>query len=116
MNDDTVMGIGTATLVVILFIAIFGLGFVGFETYSFYAPKYAEVQNKVFHQSSAYTQGTIQILQQYEVQYIAASPKKKAMLKSVILEQFSDFHHPLPPHLAHFYHELENYHTTWTTN
>ena len=42
------------TMIIIALVAIFGLSFLGYKSYEFFAPKYRAVDNQVFKQSEQY--------------------------------------------------------------
>ena len=99
----------TATFVfftIILFLIL--VSAVSFETYRYFAPKYAEVDNSVFHESSQYTDGMIRDLENLQIQYESASSDQKAALRSVVIHRFSIFpQEKLPLNLRIFYNQLK---------
>ena len=98
--SSTVMGL-------LLFASIiFGVSYGGWALYNFFAPKYAATQSLVFHHSPEYVHGKIQELQGLESRYLMATPTQKAMLRSVILDEFSQYKGPLTPQLTRFYDKI----------
>jgi hypothetical protein len=95
--------------IVVVLCLVFGLNYFGYANFSFFAPKYAAVQNKVFHNSPAYTQGMQQQLLASEEQYVqdAGNHEKRAAMRSLIIDQFSAYHGPLTPSLKKFYAEIQ---------
>lgn len=86
-----------------LFLVLFGV----WASYSYFAPKYVEVDNAVFKQSTQYNDGMIRDLEELQMAYIKAEPDQKAALKAVILHRFSVYPiEKLPPNLRSFYEEL----------
>lgn len=90
-----------------LFAVAFGGQYFGWWSYNFFAPKYAATQSLVFHHSPEYVHGKIQELQGLESRYIMATPTQKAMLRSVILDEFSQYNGPLTPQLQDFYSKIK---------
>ena len=100
---------------------MFGLEYAGYANFAFFAPKYAGVQNQIFHHSPEYTHGMIQQLDQTKAQYILArTPAQKAAMRSVIVDEFEAYRGPLPPDLKQFYrkisHEQDSAEATAETN
>ena len=80
----------------ILFISIVcGLGWLAtgndFLLYKYFAPKQEAVRRQVFENTPSYTQGMIQELRNYQIEYISASTNHQAALASVILHQYAPF-------------------------
>ena len=87
--------------------AIFGISYAGWEMYNFFAPKYASTQSLVFHHSPEYVHGKIQELQELESRYDVATPTQKTALRSVIIDEFSQYNGRLTPQLQQFYHKIQ---------
>jgi hypothetical protein len=87
------------------------MGWLGFESYAYYKPKYTAVDNKTFHQSQQYTDGMANKLADYEVAYNqATSPQAKATIRSIIVEQYENFDETtLPPDLRSFLDQMKGY-------
>lgn len=95
-------GIGLLVLV-----GLFALGFViqgeDFFMYKFWAPKYEQARRETFEQTKSYTQGTIQELQNMEMEYIKGTADQKDAMRSIILHRAADFGEDrLPPDLRSF--------------
>lgn len=58
-----------------------------FFLYQYFAPKKAEVERKVFENTTSYNQGMIQELQNMQFEYIKADKDGKAAMKSIILHR-----------------------------
>lgn len=103
------IAISIVTVIGLVLCLVFGLNYFGYVNFAFFAPKYAAVQNKVFHNSPAYTQGMQQQLTELEEQYVqdTGNKVKRAELRSVIIDQFSAYHGPLTPSLKKFYTEIQ---------
>lgn len=71
-------------------IAVITFAVVGFVIYQQLAPKYAEVDRKVFEESKSYVHGKIQDLGKLYEEY-QADKKKRPVIKNLIQVQFSDF-------------------------
>ena len=68
---------------------IFGLSFLGYKSYEFFAPKYRAVDNQVFKQSEQYNDGMIRDLENLQIEYIGADADKKQALRAIVLHRFS---------------------------
>ena len=80
-----------------------------FFLYKTFAPKYEEVRRETFEETKSYTQGTIQELQQLQLDYVkAGNQEEKDALASVILRRTADFDDSkLPDDLAAFVREIK---------
>jgi hypothetical protein len=94
---------------VIFFIALgIGLTFLGYESYQYFAPRYAAVDNKVFHESAQYNDGMVRDLENVELQYQSATSEQKQALRAVVLHRFSVYPEDrLPANLRNFYDQLK---------
>ena len=89
-------------------VLIFGLNLFGLANYSFFAPKYTAVQNKVFQQSQQYNEGMIRDLENIQRQYIASPPDQRQALKALALHRFEVYPiDQMPPDLQNFYRSLQ---------
>ena len=87
---------------------IFGLTFLGYKSYEFFAPKYRAVDNQVFKQSEQYNDGMIRDLENLQMEYINADAEKKQALRAIVLHRFSVYPEDrLPPNLRNFYNSLK---------
>lgn len=81
--------------IVCFLLVVFGIGWAiqgnDFIAFRFWAPKYEAARRETFEQSKAYTQGSIQELQNMEFEYAKANSDQKAALASVILHRAADF-------------------------
>jgi hypothetical protein len=101
-------GIGVLALLGIV-VVFFVLSAVGFVNYSFFAPKYTAVQNKVFHESQQYNDGMLRDLENIKREYQSATPEGKAALKATAIHRFEIYPRDrLPPDLQNFYDSLNN--------
>lgn len=88
---------------------IFGLNLFGFANYSFFAPKYTAVQNKVFHESQQYNDGMLRDLENIKREYQHATPEGKQALRATALHRFEIYPRDrLTPDLQNFYDSLNN--------
>ena len=87
---------------------IFGLTFLGYKSYEFFAPKYRAVDNQVFKQSEQYNDGMIRDLENLQIEYINADADKKQALRAIVLHRFSVYSEDkMPPNLRNFYNSLK---------
>ena len=101
-------GIGVLALMGLV-VVIFVLSAVGFINYSFFAPKYTAVQNKVFHESQQYNDGMIRDLENIKREYQSATPEGKAALKATAIHRFEIYPRDrMPPDLQNFYDSLNH--------
>jgi hypothetical protein len=99
-------GIGVLVLVGILVLG-FVLNYAGFFSYSFFAPKYTAVDNKVFHESQQYNDGMIRDLENIKREYQHATPEGKDALRATAIHRFEIYpYNRLPPDLQNFYDSL----------
>ena len=94
-----------------LFVAVialgFGLSYLGYEYYKYFAPKYRAVDNEVFKQSEQYNDGMIRDLEDLQMEYIKADKEHKDALRAIVLHRFSVYpEDKLPPNLRNFYNDL----------
>ncbi len=68
------------------------VGWIGFEVYSYYAPRYEAVNRDVMLQSRSYQEGAIRELYSIQRQYISAkTDEEKATLAAAARHEFSIF-------------------------
>jgi hypothetical protein len=99
-------GIGVFLLIII---AIVILNAVGFVQWAFFAPKVAQVQTNVFHNSQQYNEGMVRDLENIEDEYRHSTPEEKRALRALAIHRFEVY--PLdqmPPDLQNFYRGLQN--------
>ncbi len=103
------IGIGFLSLLGLgaLLALIFGLNFFGLENYSFFAPRYTAVDNKVFHESQQYNDGMVRDLENIKREYQGATPEGKAALRATAIHRFEIYPRDrMPPDLQNFYDSL----------
>ena len=87
----------------------FGLNLFGLAQYSFFAPKYRQVDNQVFKESEQYNDGMIRDLENLQLDYINADKDHKDALRAIVLHRFSVYpEDKLPPNLRNFYNDLRS--------
>jgi hypothetical protein len=87
---------------------IFGLSYLGYESYKFFAPKYRAVDNQVFKESEQYNDGMIRDLENLQLEYIKADNDGKQALRAIVLHRFSVYpEDKMPPNLRNFYNDLK---------
>lgn len=85
----------------------FALNLAGFAQYSFFAPKYTAVDNKVFHESQQYNDGMLRDLENIKREYQAATPAGKDALRATAIHRFEIYpRERMPPDLQNFYDSL----------
>jgi len=101
--------IGTYVGIIVLALAVlFGLSYVAFESYAFFAPRYTAVDAKVFKQSVQYNEGMIRDLENLKMDYYHSDDAGKQALRPIILHRFSVYDRDrLPADLQQFYNQLE---------
>jgi hypothetical protein len=106
MFKGILAGIGA----LILFLALcFGLNLFGLASYSFFAPKYRQVDNQVFKESEQYNDGMIRDLENLQMDYINADKDHKDALRAIVLHRFSVYpEDKMPPNLRNFYNDLRS--------
>jgi hypothetical protein len=88
---------------------VFGLSYLGYRAYEFFAPKYRAVDNMVFKESEQYNDGMVRDLENLQMEYMQATPEQKAGLRSIILHRFAVYdENRLPGNLRAFYQDLRS--------
>jgi len=88
--------------------AIFGLSYLGYESYKFFAPKYRQVDNQVFKESEQYNDGMIRDLENLQMEYVKATAEQKDALRAITLHRFSVYpEDKMPSNLRNFYNSLK---------
>lgn len=97
-------GVGIFVLIIMLLVALCGITF-GLS--SFFGPLNADLDNKIFHNTAAYTDGMVRDLENLKMQYESGNDTQKAMLKATILHRFSIYpKNKLPYDLRQFLETL----------
>jgi hypothetical protein len=97
-------------LISVVFVAgvVASVSFGGFYSFKYFAPKYAEVQNEVFKNSTAYNDGMLRDLENLMREYQSADAAHKEALKSIVIHRFSVYDtNKLPGNLAEFKRSLD---------
>jgi len=100
------------TLSVLGFVALlavgFGLDYLGYAEYGFFAPRYRAVDSKVFHESEQYNEGMQNDFDSLMLQYKTADTDGKAALKPIILHRFAKYDvSKFNPDQRDFYYQLK---------
>lgn len=77
----------------------------GLAKYGYFAPRYANVERKVFEGTHSYNQGMVQEFENMQQQYIITTdPTAKRLLGDTILQRASEYPNEdqLPPNLQNF--------------
>lgn len=86
-----------------------GISFIGYYSYSFFAPKYRAVDNQVFKESEQYNDGMIRDLESLQMEYINADKEHKDALRAIVLHRFSVYPEDrMPANLRNFYDQLRS--------
>ena len=100
--------IGVLLSIVLVVAIFFGLAYMNYAGYAFFAPKYTAVDNKVFHESQQYNDGMQRDLENLRMQYLTGDASTKAVLRPTIIHRFSIYDKSrLSPDLAEFYSQVE---------
>ena len=97
--------------IIFFMVVVCGIGWVAagnyFQLFSYFAPKYADVQRKVFENTAPYNEGMAEDLNRMKEEYILASKENKIALRTQILNQFASYDvRRLPPDLQEFINQL----------
>lgn len=86
---------------------VFGLNLFGLASYSFFAPRYTAVDNKVFHESQQYNDGMIRDLEEIKREYQRGTPEARDALRATAIHRFEIYPRDrMPPDLQNFYDSL----------
>ena len=100
------IGLGVLALAGLIAVS-FALSFTAFAQYSFFAPRYAAVQNAVFHESQQYNDGMVRDLENLKREYQAADLNGKAALRATVIHRFEIYPRArMTPDLQNFYDSL----------
>ena len=87
---------------------VFGVSFVGYELYAFFAPRYTAVDAKVFKESVQYNEGMVRDLENLKIEYYHSDDAGKQALRPIILHRFQVYdRNRLPADLQQFYNQVE---------
>jgi hypothetical protein len=88
--------------------ALFGLSYLGWASYNYFAPKYRATDNAVFKESEQYNDGMIRDLENLQMEYVKADDAHKAILRDITIHRFEVYDtNRLPPNLFNFYTQLK---------
>jgi hypothetical protein len=107
---DLFIGVGSvmATILTIT-VLVLGLGYLGWASYDYFAPKYRATDNKVFKQSEQYNDGMIRDLENLQLEYVNADNEHKQALRAIVLHRFSVYpEDQMPANLRNFYNQLRS--------
>lgn len=86
-SKGVLLFIGDLCLIVLL---VFGLSSANLAHFSFFAPKYENVERKVFENTQSYIHGKVQDLAKYKKEYSATNSRtERQAIQSIINQQFS---------------------------
>jgi len=71
---------------------VFGLSFLGYKSYEFFAPKYRQVDNQVFKESEQYNTGMKIDFDNLMLQYQTTTDEaQKSSIKAIIIHRFAAY-------------------------
>jgi len=95
--------------VVLVVAGLFVMGYLSYQSYNYFAPKYRAVDNKVFKESEQYNDGMVRDLENLQLEYINADQNHKDALRAIVLHRFSVYPEDrMPPNLRNFYDSLRS--------
>ena len=98
----------TINTIFVIIAIVFGIGLLSFSMYAFFTPRYAAVDNAVFHESQQYNDGMIRDLEELQLEYINADAVKKQSIRAIVLHRFSVYPvEKMPPNLRSFYENIK---------
>lgn len=101
--------LGTIGFVLAAIAVMFGLSFLSYQAYDFFAPKYRAIDNKVFKESEQYNDGMVRDLENLQLEYMNADKEHKDALRAITLHRFSVYpEDKMPSNLRNFYNELRS--------
>lgn len=87
---------------------LFGLSYLSYMGYSYFAPKYRDVDSKVFHESEQYNEGMVRDLTELQRQYVTSDEAGKAALRPIIRHRFEVYpENKMPADLRDFYESVK---------
>lgn len=87
---------------------IFAISYGSYSLYTFFAPRYAATQRKVFLETQGYNEGMIRDLENLKIQYLQTNDEGKETLKPIIIHRFSVYQRDrLPIDLQNFYSQIQ---------
>ena len=100
--------LGTLVAILSAIALCFGLSYLAYSSYQFFAPKYRAVDNQVFKESEQYNDGMIRDLENLQLEYIKSDEAGKQALRAIALHRFSVYpENKMPPNLRNFYNDLK---------
>ena len=101
--------LGAMGFVLIAIAVMFGLSFLSYQAYDYFAPKYRAIDNNVFKQSEQYNDGMVRDLENLQLEYMSADKEHKDALRAITLHRFSVYpEEKMPPNLRNFYNDLRS--------
>jgi len=101
--------LGAMGFVLMAIAVMFGLSFLSYQAYDYFAPKYRAIDNNVFKQSEQYNDGMVRDLENLQLEYLNADASHKDALRAITLHRFSVYpEEKMPPNLRNFYNDLRS--------
>lgn len=109
MKETFSAGMLLLAIIISGIVTIFGISYGSYQLYRYFAPKYANVQNKIYQNNASYNEGMIRDFENLKLEYLHEDDmNKKEAIHSVILHRFTVFGvDKLPPDLREFYRQME---------
>lgn len=76
---------------IVLIALIFGLQYFGLVSYSFFSPRYQNVQRKVFENTQSFTEGKKKDLVKYYDEWRQSDEVGKEALRGIVIDDFANF-------------------------
>ena len=74
-----------------LLAVVFALTYTQLGFFQFFAPKFKNVERKVFEETKSYVHGKIQDLAKYKAEYDRADDKDREAIRQIIIMRFAEF-------------------------
>jgi hypothetical protein len=101
-----------AAAILIVFVGgAFLLGLVegSYVLYKEFGPKYAQVENEIFHNTQAYNDSVVRDLENLQNEYVHSDKTQKLTLRAMVMHRFAGYPDDrLTPDLRAFYFQLRN--------
>jgi len=111
LSSNEKITVSTVGILVGAIIAVFIVGMLVLGWYSFFKPRFANVERKAFENAKSYTHGKIQELGKYYREYQNAGTKDQQTIRILIASSFAEFdaNKINSPQLQNFLREMRGY-------
>jgi hypothetical protein len=108
MRDFFEFVTGSIAAFALFVLLVFSFGYLGWQSYDYFGPKYRATDNKIFKESEQYNDGMVRDLENLQLEYINADKDHKDALRAIVLHRFSVYpEDKMPPNLRNFYNDLK---------